>query len=268
MSQWSRSSRSISAWALSWVVITLFFVNTCTNAAKSDDKAALEAEAVQLRKQAKQQPGNAMVQLQLATTLHKLNHLNPDGGRRIPEAEQAYRSALATWEDTSPLYVNILGNLATLLLNGNNPDIAVAELQQAIQLAKQQQQPAHQSAGLLFNLGKAFTTIGKLSEADAAYLEAAAVAYGHDLSSYGKALAAAKSIRSQAAMQAAMVAKAAHQHFAKQEGLGFLKEVQLESAHEQQKHDAVHETTWIQQADSVDLVWLHFALYRYHHSNM
>jgi hypothetical protein len=57
----------------------------------TEDKASLEKEAAQLRADVERQPGNAMLQLQLATTLHKLNHLNPDGGRRIPEAAKAYR---------------------------------------------------------------------------------------------------------------------------------------------------------------------------------
>jgi hypothetical protein len=57
----------------------------------AEDRASLEKDAVKLRADVERQPGNAMLQLQLATTLHKLNHLNPDGGRRIPEAVKAYR---------------------------------------------------------------------------------------------------------------------------------------------------------------------------------
>lgn len=79
----------------------LLLVMLCCTAAASaaavvaqpdaEDKASLEQEAAKLRADVERQPGNAMLQLQLATTLHKLNHLSPDGGRRIPEAAKAYR---------------------------------------------------------------------------------------------------------------------------------------------------------------------------------
>jgi len=52
----------------------------------------LEAEVQKLRAEAAGQPSNALLQIQLATALHKLNHVNPDGGRRIAEAAAAYRS--------------------------------------------------------------------------------------------------------------------------------------------------------------------------------
>lgn len=54
----------------------------------------LEQEVVQLRSMIEREPSSAMLQLQLATVLHKLNHLSPDGGLRIPEAVNAYRSAV------------------------------------------------------------------------------------------------------------------------------------------------------------------------------
>jgi hypothetical protein len=64
----------------------------------AESKASLEQEASKLRVDVERQPGNAMLQLQLATTLHKLNHLNPDGGRRIPEAAKAYRCGHCVWD--------------------------------------------------------------------------------------------------------------------------------------------------------------------------
>jgi hypothetical protein len=57
----------------------------------------------------------------------------------------------------------------------------------------------------LFNLGKALTTIGKLQEADEVYAQAAQAAYGHDLGSYAKAIAAPRSIGQEAALQAVQV---------------------------------------------------------------
>lgn len=45
----------------------------------------------QLRHAAKHQPNNPLPHVQLALALHELNHQRPDGGRRVPEAEQEYR---------------------------------------------------------------------------------------------------------------------------------------------------------------------------------
>lgn len=55
------------------------------------EAAQLDQEVQQLRSALKREPANPYLNLQLATTLHKLNHLKPDGGRRIAEAEKAYR---------------------------------------------------------------------------------------------------------------------------------------------------------------------------------
>lgn len=65
-------------------------------AAASTETQKLEQEVVRLRGLIAKGPGNSLVHLELATTLHKLNHLKPDGGRRIPEAESAYR-CVGTW---------------------------------------------------------------------------------------------------------------------------------------------------------------------------
>jgi hypothetical protein len=45
-----------------------------------------------LRRQRDAQPGDFQTQMLLAATLHQMDHSHPDGGSRIPEAEQAYRS--------------------------------------------------------------------------------------------------------------------------------------------------------------------------------
>ena len=47
--------------------------------------------ADRLRELARQRPSDYQTHLELATQLHSLDQQYPDGGRRIPEAEQAYR---------------------------------------------------------------------------------------------------------------------------------------------------------------------------------
>lgn len=107
--------------------------------------------------------------------------------------------------DQGSLQINIQGNLGALLLAGNDPEAAIQELQAALEAAQSQQLPLHHFAGLRFNLGKALTTVGRLKEADEAYNQAAQAAYGHDLGSYAKAMAAPRSIGKEAVMQAVQV---------------------------------------------------------------
>lgn len=300
------------------------------NATQTTEAAQLDQEVTHLRSNIAKNPSNAFLHLQLATTLHKLNHLKPDGGRRIPEAEKAYRYttqcstvvmgdtaaspcqhvgslqscersayklqaaeaattiqcmqrilACTNWSCERPtsrmlcraaldaisqqnaaLYINVQGNLGALLLSGNEPEAAILELQQALQLAEQQQQPLQQHAGLLFNLGKALTTVGKLPEAETTYATATSAAHGHDFASYSKALAAKRSIEPAAAEQAVEVAEAARQHCGSQQQLAFLRDYRPSGVGGQVQ---VEKQEWIEQADSVDMVWLHFALFNYYH---
>lgn len=130
-------------------------------------------------------------------------HLLPTAEFAVWDPRRAALNGLPA--DQSALHINIQGNLGALLLASNDPEAAIQELQAALSMSQAQQLPLHQFAGLLFNLGKALTTVGKLQEADEAYAQAAQAAYGHDLSSYAKAIAAPRSIGMEAAMQAVQV---------------------------------------------------------------
>lgn len=50
-----------------------------------------EQAATRMRAQISKDPRNPNMHLELATILHGLDQLHPNGGRRVPEAEQAYR---------------------------------------------------------------------------------------------------------------------------------------------------------------------------------
>ena len=52
------------------------------------------AETDRLREAASLNAADFQAQLQLALTLHSLDHQSPDGGQRVPEAVQAYRCCL------------------------------------------------------------------------------------------------------------------------------------------------------------------------------
>ena len=44
-----------------------------------------------LRQDGMRSPDSPEAHIQLATTLHTLDHQSPNGGKRVPEAEAAYR---------------------------------------------------------------------------------------------------------------------------------------------------------------------------------
>jgi hypothetical protein len=84
--------------------------------------------------------------------------------------------------------------------------------------------------GILFNLGKALTTVGRFEAANEVYATTAIQAYGHDISSYSKALAAMQTLDAETAASAAWVAAAARGHVRTLAGFKFLKYMKLKDA--------------------------------------
>jgi tetratricopeptide (TPR) repeat protein len=159
--------------------------------------------------------------------LHHLNDLAPDGGSRVPEAESAYRSALAfAAPSAAAAALPVRSNLGALLMAAGRLDDAVAELEGALAASVTLGLPPSSRASMHFNRGKALAAAGRLAEADAAYLEAARAAAGTDLSTYGKALAAARTLPAAAATAAARVAARARRRMAARPGLAFLSDLE------------------------------------------
>lgn len=75
-----------------------------TSATRAQEKATLEAQAQALRQRLAATEGRlegAALNYQLGLLLYRLNFLFPDGARRIPEAEQAYRCCLPVHQPTA-----------------------------------------------------------------------------------------------------------------------------------------------------------------------
>lgn len=167
----------------------------------------LQRQVNELRIQVKRQP-TAENYLQLAAALQELNFARPDGGRRIPEAERAYRKAL----DLIPhdvTRVMVLGNLGALLLGTERVHDALSALDEAAELVMSGaagSDSAWRLGSVLFNRGKALTALGRLQEADNAYTQAGLAAYGFELSSYSKAMAAISELSTQQLDEAERVA--------------------------------------------------------------
>lgn len=61
------------------------------NSAQASSFILQEQAATRIRAQIANDPSNPNLHLELATILHDLDQLHPNGGRRIPEAERSYR---------------------------------------------------------------------------------------------------------------------------------------------------------------------------------
>ncbi len=86
-------------------------------AAAAAGVAELEARAGQLRSAVAAHPSSFEAALELASTLHQLDHSAPNGGKRVPEAAAAYRRA-AELAPQPEARAAVLSNLAALLLAG------------------------------------------------------------------------------------------------------------------------------------------------------
>ncbi|KAK9809069.1 hypothetical protein WJX72_008857 [[Myrmecia] bisecta] len=171
------------------LAISLTFLALC---AHGSEVQQMEAQAQQLRELLKQSPDQADLHLQLATLLHQLDHLNPNGGQRIPEAEASYRAALAN-VPTEELKAGILGNLGALLMGAGRLDDCLAATEQSLQAFRAhhlEQSPLY--AGALFNKGKALGMLGKAEQAQQAYLDAIQAARGATPDTFAKAYASLK----------------------------------------------------------------------------
>nr|QIG37617.1 sulfotransferase-like protein [Trebouxia lynnae] len=217
-----------------------------------------EQAATRLRGQIADSPDNPNLHLELATILHGLDQLHPNGGRRIPEAERAYREAirLTTPQQRMGLYTN----LGALLMGSDHIDDCLAALKQALALALEYRQTdSYLYAGALFNLGKALGMQGKAEEASKAYGQAIEASRGVHGSTYNKALASLKKFTP-------------HQVAEMEEAASLLKQLQgsQDAPQEGKKRkrrsrsaDKELQQKWafLTELDAVDRSWLHFALF-------
>ncbi|GBG00307.1 hypothetical protein Rsub_13069, partial [Raphidocelis subcapitata] len=189
----------------------------------ADARAQFERAAAEARALCAARPEDPTPRLQLATALHHLNDLAPDGGSRVPEAEAAYRAALRLAAPSAArAAASVRGNLGVLLLSAGRASEAADELAAALRAGAAAGAGGAELASSRFNLGKALAAAGRLPEAEHAYLEAARAAAGADASTYAKALAAAEALPDGAVAAAARAARAARRAAAGREGLGFL----------------------------------------------
>eukprot|EP00798_Chlamydomonas_sp_ICE-L_P012366 gene12366-15547_t len=189
----------------------------------------------------------------LASILQQLNHLSPDGGRRIAEAEIAYRTAISIIEkDKSAdqsLLGSMLGNLGALLMEDGRPGDALLELERGIKLAEVRG-ALDELSSISFNRAKALALIGRLEEADLAYSDCADLAYGISASSFSKSTAAMESMSPALLKKTEDVSKTAHR----------LDKERKDPS--KKKKTASPQEQWLANIRQMELSWLDFALFK------
>ncbi|GAX74981.1 hypothetical protein CEUSTIGMA_g2427.t1 [Chlamydomonas eustigma] len=175
------------------LAIVLYVTTTCARELPEDVvslESRLKSIRSQLRSDLSSYSPNELINMHLdrALTLQKLNHLKPDGGKRIAEAEEAYRSALSLVGDRF-FAQRIRGNLGALFLEAGRAEEALAEFDHCLSMTK--------DPSIMFNRAKALGILGSVEEADVAYAEAAHASYGSDLTSFSKAVAAMEKLEDQ-----------------------------------------------------------------------
>jgi hypothetical protein len=89
-----------------------------------------------LRRTLDSHPADFNAALELATTLHQLDHAAPNGGKRVPEAAAAYRRA-AQLAASPAARSYVTSNLGALLLAGGRVVEAAEAMHETLALARQ-----------------------------------------------------------------------------------------------------------------------------------
>ncbi|KAI7842753.1 hypothetical protein COHA_003502, partial [Chlorella ohadii] len=187
------ASRNIlGAAAAAAVVVLLAAAAAPQVAAAAAGVAELEARAGQLRSAVAAHPSSFEAALELASTLHQLDHSAPNGGKRVPEAAAAYRRA-AELAPQLEARAAVLSNLAALLLAGGRVDEAGQVMNSTLELARELgMEHSELYVGTLFNLAKAEQQLGRREAAQALLRDVLQRSKGIAGASYTKAWAALK----------------------------------------------------------------------------
>eukprot|EP00210_Caulerpa_lentillifera_P001696 g1631.t1 len=132
-----------------------------------------------------------MLFVKLGIALQEIDQLHPDGRKRLPEAEDAYRLALQL-KMSAEIRVMVMGNLAVLLMSSNRVYEAIKVMQECIQITQRDRLSVKNITGTLFNYGKALSILGQVNEAENAYLEVLIQSRGVDAKNFAKAFASLK----------------------------------------------------------------------------
>eukprot|EP01025_Chloroclados_australasicus_P038828 TRINITY_DN4009_c0_g1_i3.p1 TRINITY_DN4009_c0_g1~~TRINITY_DN4009_c0_g1_i3.p1 ORF type:complete len:435 (+),score=58.70 TRINITY_DN4009_c0_g1_i3:43-1305(+) len=159
---------------------------------QSGQAEQLQQQYLQLKELSLSQSDSWEIWLQLGITLQSLDHNFPNGGKRVPEAEAAYKKAVAL-TDRTDMHCLAYGNLGVLQMSSGRGDDALESYELALDaVARDQTANCGSGAGTIYNRGKALTMLGRMQEAQKSHEEAVNAARSTDASVYSKAFASLK----------------------------------------------------------------------------
>ncbi|KAK9867531.1 hypothetical protein WJX84_002555 [Apatococcus fuscideae] len=236
-------------------LILCSFLSTCCRAVDGQTQALtpdqIEQQISNLQTLADEPHADHRTHFGLASLLHQLDSIRPDGGTRLPRAKRAYRDAIAT-APTEAAARALQGNLGALLLASGDAEEALNLLEDPAQPGQGGDEFASMYAGAAFNKGKALGVLGRADEADAAFLQALEVSRQVAVSSYARSFAA---LRQQTDESAKELTSA----------IQYLKHVTgrvAADADSEDESEGLEEMFgWLNEIAPQDESWLHFAMF-------
>ncbi|CAK0736461.1 hypothetical protein CVIRNUC_000749 [Coccomyxa viridis] len=161
---------------------------------QAENVGRLEENAQLTRAALRDNPTDSRLYAQLGTLLHHLDFISPNGGARIPEAEQAYLKAVELSGGEPRVRAGLYGNIGALLMGAaGRMEDALEYTEKSIEAGREINIPdSTLTAGSYFNRGKILGMLGREEDAQEAYKEAALVSEGVAAGSFAKALASLK----------------------------------------------------------------------------
>ncbi|KAI3431774.1 hypothetical protein D9Q98_010530 [Chlorella vulgaris] len=244
-----------AAAAVAAAILLLLGVPPLTAAQQGGAAADSDARVAALRRTLDSHPANFNAALELATTLHQLDHAAPNGGKRVPEAAAAYRrAAQLAASPAARAYVN--SNLGALLLAGGRVGEAADAMHETLALARQlDMQRSDLYVGTLFNLAKAEQQLGRQEASQALMGQVLELADGVAGGTYLKAWAALK-----APSPAQLKEMAACARYLRRKRTG-VDEAGLSGRQRTAWHELQARWSWLDGLSEADQSWIGFGLF-------
>jgi len=231
------------------------------------DKEGLQKSLEEYRLFTSQNPNNPMGWVKLAVTLQELDHHMPDGGSRVLEAVTAYSKALQLGLPDE-VSVTLYGNLGALLMGAGHSHKAIDAFDTGLKLREDAGLPLAQSAGLLYNRGKALGYLGKEKASRESYLRAVECAEGSDPHIYVLAAVSLKSANDTIlrGMENAARFLSGDYNALIPEGTEVLPKSSASKLgiDKSAREAMVQQLAWLKAIRPVDIAYLHMGLYQMH----
>ncbi|GAB4823620.1 hypothetical protein N2152v2_010666 [Parachlorella kessleri] len=198
----------------------------------------------------------------LATTLHRMDYMAPNGGRRVPEAARLRAIQLAPSQHAQVL---LWGSLGALLLSAGEYEGSLEAMDTSLQLAEGLGLADSEAyVGNLFNKAKLLDQTGRQQEAQELLAQVVSRARGVAPGTYAKAWASIKDHTPGQLKEMEACARYLEQRGGRGGGKGPAREGPVSAGKQVWRERQQQRWGWMDGAQPVDEAWLHYALFAAH----